>query len=97
MFLLDHYNRCLTSLKKLKKSFVKSFMDNKKIPVEQKIASRIGYMGSGFLIAAQWTIEPYLYIVGFLFVIVQVIYRKQWNLVVLNINGLIAWIKHLMI
>lgn len=90
-----HFNRFLTRTRILKRYIVKSFMDNKKIPVEQKIASRIGYMGSGFLIAAQWTIEPSLYIVGFLFVIVQVIYRKQWNLVALNINGLIAWIKHL--
>ena len=51
-------------------------------------------MGAGFLIAAQWTIEPALYILGFACVLVQVITRKQWNLVALNINGLIAWIKH---
>jgi len=92
MFLLDHYNRCLTSVKE---KIVNSFAENKKIPVEQKIATRIGYMGSGFLIAAQWTIEPTLYVVGFVLVIIQVVYRKQWNLVALNINGLIAWIKHL--
>lgn len=52
-------------------------------------------MGSGFLIAAQWTVQPELYILGFIFVIVQTSYRKQWNLVALNINGLIAWITHL--
>ena len=63
----------------------------------QKFASRIGYMGSGFLIAAQWTIEPYLYVIGFIFVVVQTSSRKQWNLVALNINGLIAWITHLLI
>tara|TARA_B110000902_G_scaffold241004_1_gene290984 strand:- start:3808 stop:3972 length:165 start_codon:yes stop_codon:yes gene_type:complete len=54
-------------------------------------------MGSGFLIAAQWTINPSLYIAGFIFVIVQTSSRKQWNLVVLNINGLIAWITHLLV
>jgi hypothetical protein len=32
-----------------------------KLTSYQKFASRVGYMGSGFLIAAQWTIEPYLY------------------------------------
>jgi len=53
-------------------------------------------MGSGFLIAAQWTIEPTLYIIGFCLVIVQTSSRKQWNLVALNINGLIAWIIHFM-
>ena len=52
-------------------------------------------MGSGFLIAAQWTIEPKLYIMGFILVMVQTASRKQWNLVALNINGLIAWLIHL--
>ena len=52
-------------------------------------------MGAGFIIAGQWTLEPLLFITGFLCVIVQVSYRKQWNLVALNFNGLIAWIKHL--
>jgi len=52
-------------------------------------------MGSGFLIAAQWTIDPKLYIVGFILVVVQTSSRKQWNLVALNINGLIAWLIHL--
>ena len=51
-------------------------------------------MGAGFLIAAQWTIEPVLYIMGFTCVIVQVSFKKQWNLVALNLNGLFAWIKH---
>ena len=51
-------------------------------------------MGAGFLVAAQWTIEPALYIVGFICVGVQTASRKQWNLVALNINGLIAWLKH---
>ena len=61
----------------------------------EKFASRVGYMGSGFLIAAKWTIEPTLYIIGFIFVMVQTSSRKQWNLVVLNLNGLIAWAIHL--
>ena len=52
-------------------------------------------MGAGFLIAAQWTIDPRLYILGFCCVIIQVSSRKQWNLVALNINGLTAWITHL--
>ena len=67
-----------------------------KLTSYQKFASRIGYMGSGFLIAAQWTIEPYLYVIGFCFVIIQTSSRKQWNLVALNINGLIAWFTHLL-
>ena len=61
------------------------------------MATRIGYMGAGFLVAAQWTLEPVLYILGFICVMIQVASRKQWNLVALNLNGLfgvlpnIAW------
>ena len=67
----------------------------RKLSPYEKFASRVGYMGSGFLIAAQWTLEPILYIIGFIFVMVQTSSRKQWNLVALNMNGLIAWIRHL--
>jgi hypothetical protein len=52
-------------------------------------------MGSAFLICAQWSIEPTFYIIGFMLVIVQTSSRKQWNLVALNVNGLIAWVTHL--
>ena len=81
--------------KTLRYKIVKLLAYTNKLTSYQKIASRVGYMGSGFLIAAQWTIEPYLYVIGFCFVIVQTSSRKQWNLVALNINGLIAWITHL--
>ena len=66
-----------------------------KLTSYQKLASRIGYMGAGFVIAGQWTIEPIFFIMGFICVIVQTSSRKQWNLVTLNVNGLIAWIIHL--
>ena len=77
-----------------KKKLLKLLAYTNKLTTYQKIASRIGYMGAGFLIAAQWTLEPALFIVGFIFVIVQTSSRKQWNLVVLNLNGLIAWTVH---
>jgi hypothetical protein len=65
-----------------------------KLTSYQKFASRIGYMGAAFLIAGQWTLDPRLFIIGFICVIVQVSSRKQWNLVALNMNGLVAWITH---
>ena len=65
-----------------------------KLTSYQKFASRVGYMGAAFLMAGQWTLEPILFIIGFICVIVQVSSRKQWNLVALNLNGLAAWIKH---
>ncbi len=52
-------------------------------------------MGTGLLIAGQWTLEPLLFVIGFICVIVQVSFRKQWNLVALQLNGLTAWSMHL--
>ena len=66
-----------------------------KLTSYQKVASRIGYFGAGFLIAGQWTLDPRLFIIGFICVMIQTSSRKQWNLVILNLNGLVAWITHL--
>jgi len=79
----------------MKRKFLKFLVRNKRLTPSERLASRIGYFGAGFLLAAHWTIEPVLYIVGFSCVLIQVSSRKQWNLVVLNINGLIAWSRHL--
>ena len=78
-----------------KRKTLQFLVRNRKLTAGERLASRIGYMGAGFLVAAQWTVEPLLYIVGFCCVLIQVASRKQWNLVALNINGLIAWITHL--
>ena len=67
--------------------------DRRLTPLE-RMGSRIGYMGDGFLIAGQWTVEPILFIMGFICVLVQVSIRKQWNLVILQLNGLVAWTMH---
>ena len=78
-----------------KRKLLKMLAYTNKLTSYQKFASRIGYFGAAFLIAGQWTLEPKLFIIGFLCVIVQTSSRKQWNLVALNINGLVAWITHL--
>jgi hypothetical protein len=77
------------------KKILEFLVRNKRLTPSERLSTRIGYMGAGFLVAAQWTVEPMLYIAGFCCVLVQVASRKQWNLVALNINGLAAWIKHL--
>ena len=84
-------------VKTLKYKILKMLAYTNKLTSYQKFASRIGYMGAGFLIAAQWTLEPKLYILGFICVMIQTASRKQWNLVALNLNGLIAWIKHFIV
>ena len=78
----------------VKRKILKLLAYTNKLTSYQKFASRIGYMGAGFLIAGQWTLAPRLFIIGFCCVIIQVSSRKQWNLVALNLNGLVAWITH---
>ena len=69
--------------------------DRKLTPLE-RMSSRIGYMGSGFLMVGQWTLEPILFLGGFSCVMVQVIVRKQWNLVAVNINVIIGYLLYVM-
>ena len=78
-----------------KSKIMKFLVRSKKLTPGEKLASRVGYFGAGCLLAAHWTLEPKLYIAGFCCVLIQVATRKQWNLVALNINGLIARTKHL--
>ena len=78
----------------MRRKILRFLVRNRKLTPSERLASRVGYMGAGFLVAAQWTVEPALYIAGFVCIIVQTSSRKQWNLVVLQLNGLIAWTIH---
>ena len=78
-----------------KTKILKLLVRSRRLTPGEKLASKIGYFGAGCLLAAHWTLEPRLYIAGFCCVLIQVATRKQWNLVALNINCLIAWTKHL--
>ena len=79
----------------VKRKLLELLVRTRRLTPGEKLASRIGYFGAGCLLSAHWTLEPRLYIAGFICILVQVASRKQWNLVVLNINGLVAWTKHL--
>ena len=74
--------------------YLRTMVRSRQLTPGERMASRLGYMGAGFLMAGQWTVEPVLFIMGFCCVLVQVFSRKQWNLVVLQLNGLIAWSIH---
>jgi|TARA_R110000764_G_scaffold227452_1_gene317604 hypothetical protein len=77
-----------------KYKWMKSIVRDRRLSPLERLATRVGYMGTGLLIAGQWTLEPVLFIIGFVCVILQVSVRRQWNLVVLQLNGLIAWTMH---
>ena len=74
--------------------WMKGIVRDRRLSPLERLATRLGYMGTGLLIAGQWTLEPVLFIVGFICVIIQVAVRRQWNLVILQLNGLIAWTIH---
>ena len=74
--------------------WMKSMVRDRRLSPLERIATRVGYMGTGFLVCGQWTLEPILFIIGFICVIIQVSVRRQWNLVVLQLNGLVAWTIH---
>ena len=80
----------------IKKGWMKILVRERKLTPKERLAARIGYLGAGLLIAAQWTVAPPLYIAGFICVLIQTAVRKQWNLVVLQVNGLVAWMIHLL-
>ena len=85
-------------MKKVKRTWLRDLLramvrDRKLTPVE-RVSSRVGYMGAGFLMAGHWTVEPILFMIGFCCVLFQVTVRRQWNLVILQVNGLIAWTIH---
>ena len=77
-----------------KYKWMKSIVRDRRLSPLERLATRVGYMGTGFLVCGQWTLEPILFIVGFICVIVQVSVRRQWNLVALQLNGLVAWTIH---
>ena len=77
-----------------KYKWMKSLVRDRRLTPLERIATRVGYMGTGFLVCGQWTLEPILFIIGFICVIIQVSVRRQWNLVVLQLNGLVAWTIH---
>ena len=78
----------------IKPKWLSSIVRDRRLTAVERLATRIGYMGTGFLICGQWTLEPILFIVGFICVIIQVSARRQWNLVALQLNGLVAWTIH---
>ena len=85
-------------MRKGKKDFrvqlLRWWVRDRKLTPTERLSSRVGYMGAGFLMAGQWIVEPVLFIIGFCCVLFQVTVRKQWNLVVLQLNGLTAWTMH---
>ena len=84
----------MSNRKKVWNTYLRSMVRDKRLTAIERLGTRIGYMGAAFLMTGQWTVEPILFIIGFICVLVQVSIRRQWNLVILQLNGLVAWTIH---
>ena len=80
--------------KSIKMQLLRWWVKDRKLTPVERLSSRVGYMGVAFLISGQWTVAPILFMIGFCCVLFQVTVRKQWNLVLLQLNGLVAWTMH---
>ncbi len=79
----------------MKRFLLKSLVKERKLTPLERIANRVGYMGTGFFITAPHLLPQkegvIFYILAGLFSLPQVFVAKQWNLVLVNINVMIAY------
>ena len=93
-----HENKktCLKCEYRFGRSILRSLVKERRLSPIERIANRLGYAGSGFIM-----LSPYLigydnmgyitYCIGAALTIPQVWIAKQWNIVLLNINLLIGY------
>lgn len=76
--------------------YLKPLVKERQLTPHERIANRLGYMGSGLLMMSPYllpydNIGAYTYIMGAILCTPQVWLAKQWNLVVINFNLLIGY------
>lgn len=85
------------AIRKGYKKLLKKLVKKRKLRPAERIANRVGYMGTAFLIMSPHLIEygrigATTYILGALCTLPQVWIAKQWNLVLTTLNILIGYI-----
>jgi len=67
----------------------------RKLKPAERIANRLGYMGSAFIMVSPHLLPDLIgikmYIVAGLLSLPQVVIAKQWNLVLVNLNVVLAY------
>jgi len=75
--------------------FLKLLVKQRRLLPIERLANRLGYMGAGFMMTAPHLLPEksgvIIYILAGLFCIPQVWVAKQWNLVLININVMVAY------
>lgn len=74
---------------------MKSLVKQRKLTPSERIANRLGYMGTGFFVTAPHMLPDttglVIYFMAGLFSLPQVFVAKQWNLVIVNLNVMMAY------
>ena len=83
-------------VEKIKKSILKSLVKERRLTPLERLANRLGYMGTGFFITAPHLLPQssgmVVYILAGLLSLPQVFVAKQWNLVLVNLNVMFAYL-----
>ena len=78
-----------------KRSLLKALVRQRRLKPHERLANRLGYMGTGFMMTAPHllpdTTGVIIYIIAGVISIPQVFVAKQWNLVAVNLNVAIAY------
>jgi len=91
---------CMKCEFRWKKSFLRLLVQDRRLSAKERLAQRLGYMGTSFIMIAPYILSsgdigPIIYILGGLISIPQVWLAKQWNLVAVNINVMIGYAIYL--
>jgi len=80
---------------KFNTGMLSKLVKERKLTPLERIANRLGYMGTGFFITAPHLLPEtqgiIFYMLAGLFSLPQVFVAKQWNLVMVNLNVMIAY------
>lgn len=82
--------------KKIYRSYLKMLVQDRRITPAERLANRLGYMGTAFIMLSPYLLQVdnigvYTYIIGGIISIPQVWLSKHWNLVLVNINVILGY------
>tara|TARA_B110000908_G_C9880649_1_gene282436 strand:- start:233 stop:502 length:270 start_codon:yes stop_codon:yes gene_type:complete len=81
---------------KFKSTLLRSLVKERRLTPLERLANRLGYMGTGFFVTAPHLLPQssgmVVYILAGLLSLPQVFVAKQWNLVLVNLNVMMAYL-----
>ena len=81
---------------KFKSTLLRSLVKERRLTPLERLSNRLGYMGTGFFVTAPHLLPQdsgmVVYILAGLLSLPQVLVAKQWNLVIVNLNVIMAYL-----